>query len=176
MKVLGAFALLFLLLVPPSEARTIRQIQLRGNARILSADAPVRRGRLYLFHRYPDSVYMSVAAEDVLGIASMTVDERATPGDTVLLGPTGEGRTAEAAGAASSVPVPVSYSEGYPGYYGGCYGCYVPKLPPRPPVAPPPALVGPNGFPLVPGSPPPPPIGPNGFPILDSPPARPSPR
>jgi hypothetical protein len=178
MKMPAALALLLLTLPPPADGKTIRQIEVRGNARILSSDAPVRRGRLYLFHRYPDGVYMSVPAEDVLGIAVTRVEERSTPGGTVDLGPTGEGSASSTASATAAAPVPKSYQEGYPGYYGGdyCFGCYVPPFPaPRPGHAPP-ALVGPNGFPLVPGSPPPPPIGPNGFPILNAPAPRPSPR
>ncbi|MGE5279036.1 MAG: hypothetical protein ACM3SU_18740 [Acidobacteriota bacterium] len=163
MRVLPALALLMLSLAPPSAAKTIRRIELRGNSRILSSDAPVRRGRVYLFHRYPDDVYMSVAVEDVLGIAVTTVGERPKLPDTVLLGPTGEGQPGEPPAPAPSAV----YEEGYAGYYGDCYGCYgPPPPPPRPGPRPPPALVGPNGFPLLPGSPPPLPIGPNGFPIL----------
>lgn len=171
MRVLSAFALLLLWLAPPSAAKTVRQIELRGNSRILASDLPVRRGRLYLFHRYPDGVYMSVAAEDVLGVAATTVGERPKVADTVLLGPTGEGRPSETAALAPSA----AYDEGYAGYYGYCYGCYGPPAPLPRPVRPPPALVGPNGFPLLPGSPPAPPIGPNGFPIL-APSPPPSPR
>ena len=160
----------------PSEVRTIRQIELRGNARVFAIDVPVRKGRLFLFHRYPDGVFMSVPAEDVLGVAATTVTPAPKTPDTVMLGETGEGRPADKV-AAPTAPPP-GYDMGYPGYYGygywPCFGCNVP--PPSPaPRPPPPSLVGPNGFPLLPGSPPPPPIGPNGFPILAPPPA-PSPR
>jgi hypothetical protein len=175
MKVLAVFALLLLSLPSRSAGKTIRQIELRGNARIYSSDVPVRRGRLYLFHRYPDGLYMSVAAEDVLGIAATQSDERPKTGNTVVLGPTGEGRPRETARSRQeSAAASESYDQAYPGYYGYCYGCYVPPAPPPGPVPPPPALVGPNGFPLPPGSPPPLPIGPNGFPILapSPPPAR----
>jgi hypothetical protein len=161
---------LLLLSLAPSPGRTVRRIELRGNSRILSTDAPMRKGRVYLFHRYPDGVYMSVAVEDVLGIAVTTVGERPRLPDTVLLGPTGEGQPSE---PTAQAPSPV-YEEEYPGYYGDCYGCYGPPAPPPRPGRLPPALVGPNGFPLLPGSPPPPPIGPNGFPILapSPPPSR----
>ena len=180
MNVPAAVVLLVLALAAPEPVKTIRQIELRGNARILSADVPVRQGRLYLFHRYPDGVYMSVPAEDVLGIAVTKVGERPKTSDTVLLGPTGEGQSAEnvanaAHGSGSAPAAADAYDEGYSGYYGPCYGCYNPApRPPRPGPAPP-ALVGPNGFPLLPGSPPAPPIGPNGFPIL-APKPQPSPR
>jgi hypothetical protein len=160
-----------------SEAKTIRQIELRGNARIFALDVPVRKGRLYLFHRYPDGVFMSVPAEDVLGVAATTVAPVPKTPDTVMLGETGEGHPADQV-AAPTAPHPMSYDMGYGGYYGygywPCFGC---NVPPSPPASgpPPPSLVGPNGFPLLPGSPPPPPIGPNGFPILNPPPVA-SPR
>lgn len=173
MKVLPVLALLLLWPASCASAKTIRQIELRGNSRILSLDAPVRRGRLYLFHRYPDGVFMSVAAEDVLGIAATTVGERPEVADAILLGPTGEGWPG-GTGIAAGRETP-AYDQGYAGYYGSCYGCYGRPAPPPRPGPPPPALVGPNGFPLLPGSPAPPPIGPNGFPIL-VPSPHPSPR
>lgn len=174
MNVPAALVSLLLLTAAPPATKSVHQIELRGHVRILSADAPVRSGRLYLFHRYPDDVYMSVPAEDVLGIAVTKVESRPKPPDTVFLGPTGEGYPADAVSQASTPP-PETYEMGYPGYYGYWDGGYVPPRPPRP-GPPPPALVGPNGFPLLPGSPPPLPIGPNGFPILaPSPPPRPSP-
>ena len=177
MKVLTAFALLLLSLAPAAAAKTVRLIELRGNARILSADVPVRKGRLYLFHHYPDGVYMSVPAEDVLGIATTTAPDAVKTPDTVALGPTGEGQPSGSAAAPSpgNAGAMASYEEGYGGYYyGGCYWC--PTTPPIHPGRPgplPPALVGGNGFPLLPGSPAPPPIGPNGFPILSPPPQPP---
>lgn len=183
-------ALLLLLLLSVSNApdsspkegkTTVRQIQMRGNSRVLALDVPVRRGRLYLFHRYPDGVYMSVPAEDVLGIAATTVEPPAKLPETVVLGPTGEGLPADAAGPAAATPQ-TYYDMGYPGYYGygywPCFGCGGNPRPPHPSPNPPPSIVGPNGFPLLPGSPQPLPIGPNGFPILSpsTPPPVASPR
>ncbi|HEY7111529.1 MAG TPA: hypothetical protein VIA45_01235 [Thermoanaerobaculia bacterium] len=177
MKVLLAVALLVLATPSRGDARTVHQIELRGNGRVLAKDAPVRRGRVYLFHRYPDGVYMSVAADDVRGIAVTTVDEKPKPVETVLLGPTGEGQTVLPSEANAPPAPPADDDDSYfLGYYGGCSGCYGPVRPsPRPP-APPPALVGSNGFPLMPGSPPPLPIGPNGFPIIAPQPPVVSPR
>jgi len=175
-----ALAAVLLLATPVSGAKIIRQIELRGDARMLSMDEPVRRGRLYLFHRYPDGVYMSVPATDVIGIATTRVDDRPKAGDTVVLGPTGEGRPAAAAGSHAELASGASGDESADGgyYYGydGCYGCYggTRPLPPRPAPAPP-ALVGSNGFPLMPGSPAPLPIGPNGFPIISPPQKQPQP-
>ena len=136
----------------------------------------MRRGRVYLFHRYPDGVYMSVAADDVRGIAVTTLDDRPKPVETVLLEPTGEGQAVLPSEA--NAPSPRYDDSMYLDYYGGYYGGYAPGRPsPRPP-APPPALVGSNGFPLMPGSPPPLPVGPNGFPIIapQPPPAVVAPR
>jgi hypothetical protein len=120
---------------------------------------------------------MSVAADDVRGIAVTTVDEKPKPVETVLLGPTGEGQTVLPSEANAPPAPPADDDDSYfLGYYGGCSGCYGPVRPsPRPP-APPPALVGSNGFPLMPGSPPPLPIGPNGFPIIAPQPPVVSPR
>jgi hypothetical protein len=166
--------LLFLTAAQPApEGKTIRQIELRGDARVFALDVPVRRGRLLLFHRYPDGVYMSVPSEDVLGIAATTVAPQPKRPDTVMLGETGEGHPAERA-PSGVADRPAFYDQGYGGYYGygywPCFGCGPTPVPPPPhPTAP--SLVGPNGFPLLPGSPPPPPIGPNGFPILNPPPA-----
>jgi len=168
MKVPLAAALVLFALPVCGDARTVHQIELRGNARILATDTPVRRGRVYLFHHYPDGVYMSVAADDVRGVAVTTLDDRPKPVETVLLGPTGEGQTVlpSEANAPSPRYGDSMYLDYYGDYPGGCYGCYAPGGPsPRPP-APPPALVGSNGFPLMPGSPPPLPIGSNGFPII----------
>ena len=153
-------------------ARKLHRLEIAGGVQLLSLDRPVKSGRVYLFHRYPDGVYLSVPAADVLGIASTTVEERPkSEATTVYLGPTGEGIRAE---TASPEPSSASYDGSY--YYDDwCYGCYSPPRPPPRPGLVPPSLVGPNGFPLTPGSQPPLPIGPNGYPILSPPPAA-SPR
>jgi hypothetical protein len=142
-------------------------LELRGHGRILAADNPVLKGRLFLFHRYPDGVFLSIPAEEVLGIATTTVKTDAEgfrPGETILLGPTGEGRAPEPK-REPGIPEDSMMRSDFP-YGVDLYGCCGPgPRPPRPPVPPPPALVGPNGFPLAPGIKPPE-IGPNGFPIL----------
>ena len=155
-------------------ARRLHRLEIAGGVQLLSLDRPVKNGRVYLFHRYPDGVYLSVPIADVLGIASTTVEEKPkSEAKTVYLGPTGEGIRTEAAERANAEPPSASYDAGY--YYDWCYGCYSPPRPPPRPGPVPPSLVGPNGFPLTPGSPAPLPIGPNGYPILSPPPAA-SPR
>ena len=130
---------------------------------------------MYLFHRYPDGIYLSVPVSDVLGIATTTPDERAKRDSTVFLGPTGEGIPREPAERpAPETRIDDASEAGYSVDW--CYGCYAPTLPGPRPVPPAPSLVGPNGFPLPPGSPPPLPIGPNGFPILSPAPPVVAPR
>jgi hypothetical protein len=125
---------------------------------MLAVDEPILKGRVFVFHRYPDGVFLSVAAEDVFGVATTTVaDEKRLPTDEpIFLGPTGEGASEE---PDMLLPYPISTYAYY--LYAGCCGSRRPP-PPRPL---PPPLVGPNGFPIAPGTKPPE-IGPNGFPIL----------
>lgn len=169
--------LLFLLaLATPALPKTILKIELRGHALILAKDVPVLKGRLFLFHRYPDGLFMSVAAQEVVHTGEEKPDEETVhfqPGETIVLGPTGEGRSEEVPsernGAASQRFAPPYMGPGPYGFYGypGC--CFGPRVARSRPSSPaPPALVGPNGFPLMPGVAPHE-IGPNGFPILTRP-------
>lgn len=148
-------------------------LELRGGSRIYANDPPVRKGRLILFHRYPDGSYMSLAAAEVERVveAEQPPAPAATPTtfDTVFIGPAVEGPSRPPEPSAQrDVGPPPDYGSG--GYMGWAWGGYFP--PPRPPRPAPfvPSNIGPNGFPIIapPGSPgsAPPRIGPNGFPIL----------
>ena len=156
-------------------ARKIHRLEIAGGVQMLSLDRPVKSGRVYLFHRYPDGTYLSVPASDVLGIATTTPDASPKSDSTVFLGPTGEGIRREPSDRAAPEPrTDPAYDAGY--YEDWCYGCYSPAFPgPRPAPAPP-SFVGPNGFPLLPGSPSPLPIGSNGYPILSPAPPVAAPR
>jgi hypothetical protein len=155
-------------------------LQLRGGSRIYASDPPVRKGRLILFHRYPDGSYMSVAAAEVERVveAEQPPTQAATPAafDAVFIGSAveGPGRAGPEPSEQRDVRPAPDYGSG--GYMGWGWGGYLP--PPRPPRPAPsvPSNIGPNGFPILapPGSPgsAPPRIGPNGFPIL-APPPRP---
>ena len=158
-------------------------LELRGGSRVYSTDAPVRKGRLMLFHRYPDGVLMSLAAGDVekvVAVESPPSEEKLAPGDVRFIGGALEGPgfqpPAPAAGQAPMASQP-DYGYGYTGYW---WGGYVPS--PRPPMPGPvpPSRIGPNGFPILapPGSPGsmPPPTGPNGFPVLAPQPPQVNPR
>jgi hypothetical protein len=166
-------------------ASTYYALEVRGGSKVFSVDRPILKGRVYLFHRYPDGVFMSLAASEVDGVLSLdepAPSEKLAPGQAVYVGGVMPGSAFAAAAAqvpAVAPPGPDAgdMDSGY-GYYGSYWGGggYFP--PPRPPAPAPPSRIGPNGYPILapPGSPgsTPSPIGPNGFPVLA--PARPAPR
>ena len=168
------------------DATSYYALEVRGGSRIDAADQPVRKGRVYLFHRYPDGIYMSLAASEVEKIVSLSEpppQEGLVPGQSVFIG-----RALEGPNYAAPPPVvpnvppsDMTMDSGYR-YYGSYWGGggYVPPRPPLPPPFVPPSRIGTNGFPILapPGSPgsAPQPIGPNGFPILSPQPPAPRPR
>jgi len=164
---------------------TYYAIELKGGSRLYAVDKPVQKGRVYLFHRYPDGTYMSLPAVEVGGVSALTeapAPDRHAPGETLYIGPplSGPGAPVPAPSVALAPPPSDSvYADDGYGYSDwGWGGGYVP--PSRPPARVPPSRIGPNGYPILapPGSPgsTPPPIGPNGFPILSAPPAAGAPR
>jgi hypothetical protein len=156
-------------------------LEMRGGSHVYATDAPVRKGRLTLFHRYPDGVYVSVASSELVKVETAQEPppqqaDKFAPGDVRYIGGLqhGPGRPAPEPAAAPDPNGHPGYAEG--GYLDSSYGYgygygWGGNVPPRPP-SPPPARsnIGPNGFPIIapPGSPGsvPPPIGSNGFPIL----------
>jgi hypothetical protein len=174
---------------PSTGSLTYYAIELRGGSHLYAADRPVRRGKVLLFHRYPDGGYVSLPSSEVASVGALEAPpaERAkdadslAPGQTLYVGGALEGPRHELPPAPVDVTISApdsgyGYGYGYGdwGYWGG--GGYVPSRPG--PV--PPSHIGPNGFPIIapPGSPGsvPNPIGSNGFPILaPSPVAVPAP-
>lgn len=159
-------------------------LDVQGGSKVYSVDPPVRKGRVLLFHRYPDGVYVSLAASEVVQVSALEAEpppaEKLAPGGTVYVGPALAGPNYEMPPAP-----PVSYSSDTyydSGYYGyGDYGYGGGYFPPPRPVPPRvPSNVGPNGFPIIapPGSPGsvPPRIGANGYPIISPPPPVAAPR
>jgi hypothetical protein len=186
---LATIALTTLLALPSClGSMTYYALELRGGSRFFALDRPVRKGRLVLFHRYPDGVFVSLAAQELERIVPTDGPPKPegqglAPGQTVFIGTAVEGPGYEAP-PAEGPPGPPAPDQGYGDYYGYGYtgwwwGGGGPVRPPGPPHRPPPALVGPNGFPMSPpgtiGSQPLP-IGPNGFPILAPQPPHASPR
>jgi hypothetical protein len=170
--------------VSPAASGKYYAIELKGGSRVFSTDLPVRKGRVVLFHSYPDGTFMSLAASEVEKVAPLEAEpprssDKLAPGETLYVG-----NAVEGPGYEMPPPAPPSYGASYvdPGYgytgYGWGGGYYPP---PNPPVPPPrvPSRIGPNGFPIL--APPgtagsvPPPIGANGYPIL-APQSPPPPR
>ena len=166
------------------DATSYYALDIHGGSRIYAVDQPVRKGRVLLFHRYPDGIYMSLAATEVEKVVSLSeppTQEGLAPGQPVFIGPAVEGPYASppAVPSVARTGTTMDAGYGYGSYWGA--GGYVPR--PRPPAPPPfagPSRIGPNGFPLLapPGSPgsTAPPIGSNGFPILSPQPPAPRPR
>ncbi len=185
MRIAASVALAALIAASSVGSTRYYALELRGGSRVFALDHPVRKGRVVLFHRYPDGVYVSLSAgevENVVATEEAPRPEKLAPGQTVFLGPAVSGPGFETP-PAPPVPPPAAemYLDSGYGYYGWYWGGgYVPPLPPAPPRPAPPSRIGPNGFPILapPGSPGsiPPPIGPNGFPILAPQPPVPSPR
>jgi hypothetical protein len=183
MKYAAGLVLGGLLAASMGASTTYFALQIRGGSRVWALDRPVLKGRVYLFHRFPDGIYMSLAAgevEKVVGQAEPPQPEGLAPGQTVFVGPPLSGPGAVVAVVPTAPPSDtMTYDSGY-GYYGYDWGWggYVP--PSRPPGLVPPSRIGPNGFPIIapPGSAgsTPLPIGPKGFPILAPQPPSPQPR
>jgi hypothetical protein len=172
MKPFLLISLLGLSLTSVATAQTIFQIDLRGHMSLLSNDRPIQRGRLALFHRYPDGVFLSIPEEEIVRVvtASASPTSKALlPGEAIDVGPTGgNDRSQVTAPEASAAPGPGNdspYGPMTPGYYGyggpartrgGAGGGGVAAAPP---------LAAPNGFPMSPGAVPSV-MGPNGFPTM----------
>jgi hypothetical protein len=184
MRIAAGLALGCLLTASNAASSTYYALEVHGGSRIYALDLPVRKGKVYVFHRFPDGVYMSLSAAEVEKVASQTETPAGRgglePGQSMYVGGTVPWTGVTAPVAAPSAPGPydaVGIDSGY-GYsdYGGWGGGYTPPQRPGPV---PPSRIGPNGFPILapPGSPgsTPPPIGANGFPIL-APQPVPSPR
>jgi hypothetical protein len=183
MKSTAGFVFAAILIASSASSMTYYVLQVGGGSRIYSMDPPVRKGRLLLFHRYPDGTYMSLAASEVERVTPVEEPPPVpagvlSPGQTVFVGPALLGPNYEApAVTPPDFIVTSGYDEGYGTMYWG--GDYIPPGPPiPPPPRPGPSRIGPNGFPILapPGTPGsvPPAIGPNGYPILAPP--RPVPR
>ena len=150
-------------------------LDVRGGSRLYATDKPVRKGKVILFHRYPDGAFVSLPADELVALKTLDAPPRETaadklaPGGTLFVGGALEGPRHEMPPAPDMTVVGSDSGYGYNymdwGYWGG--GGYFPPSPPRPGV---PSNIGPNGFPIIapPGTPGsvPNPIGPNGYPIL----------
>ena len=186
MKRAAGLALTSIFAASLASAASYYALQVKGGSRVYALDEPVRKGRVMLFHRYPDRVYTSLAASEVEKVILLQEPPREAgglaPGQEVFIGTALPGPSyvaPPAAATSQAVSVDPGYGYGY-GYTGSSWGGYVPPRPPVPPLTAPPSRIGPNGFPILapPGSPgsAPPAIGSNGFPVLVPQTAAPAPR
>jgi hypothetical protein len=154
-------SLLGLSLTSLAAAQTIFQVDLRGHASLLSNDRPIQRGRLALFHRYPDGVFLSIPEDEIVRVVTASAgpsSKTLLPGEAIDVGPTGGGHPpdqptpAESAGTApASDSGPYGpMNSGYYGYGGSGYGGSRPNgMGPRPGTVAAPPVMGPNGFPTM---------------------------
>jgi hypothetical protein len=149
-------------------AQTIFQVDLRGHASLLSNDRPVQRGRLALFHRYPDGVFLSVPEDEIVRVVTASASPSSKtllPGEAIDVGPTGGGHPPDLPtqeGSAGTAPASDSgpYGPMNSSYYD--YGSS-----PRNGMG-----MGPGRGPIGPVVIAPPVIGPNGYPTMNNPSAQ----
>jgi hypothetical protein len=147
----------------------------------------MQKGGVVVFHRYPDGIYTSISAGEIVKIVASSTASTAAgrsaklrSGEAILLGSDAGGSLRRE--AVPPTEPPASGLEYYAPDYGyGMYWGYGGPATPPPQRPPPPSgalstNIGPNGFPILapPGSPGsvPPPIGSNGFPIISPQPKR----
>ena len=151
-------SLLLLGIAGLSHARTLYTIELRGQPPVVARDLPVENGSVLLFHRHSDGRLTGVPREDVLRVLEQAAPQRASrrgragartavvtgaapvqggpmqPGETVVLGPTGNDGGVRAAGGATGTGAAGSSQGGSaPGTSGNAAGSVAP--------------VGPDGLP-----------------------------
>src|ERR1700730_14164023 len=91
-------SLLGLSLTSLTTAQTIYEVDLRGHMSLLSNDRPTQRGRLALFHRYPDGVFLSIPEDEIVRVVTASASpsiKTLLPGEAVDVGPTGGGHPRE---------------------------------------------------------------------------------
>ena len=135
-----AAGIVFAAILAASEgfATSYYALEIHGGSRIYATDKPVRKGRTVLFHRYPDGVYMSLAASEVAEVVSVAeppAPDGLAPGQSKYIGQATFGPYAEIQPAPLAPPpaMTMDYSGDY-GYYGSYWGGggYVPPRPPGP--------------------------------------------
>src|SRR5260370_25330080 len=90
-------------------AQTIYEMDLRGHMSLLSSDRPVQRGRLAVFHRYPDGVFLSIPEEEIVRVVMASASPSSKtllPGEAIDVGPTGGGCRPQVPPPAGDAPTP----------------------------------------------------------------------
>jgi hypothetical protein len=149
-------SLLSLSLTSLATAQTIYQVDLRGHRSLLSNDLPIQRGRLALFHRCPDGVFLSVPENEIVRVVTASASRGSKtllPGEAIDVGPTGGGRPPDLPtpeGSAGTAPASDSgpygpMNSGYSGYGSSRSN----GMGSRPGTVAAPPVMGPNGFPTM---------------------------
>jgi hypothetical protein len=117
-------------------AQTVYQIDLRGNTRLVSRDRPVYQGRLALFHRHPDGVFLSVPEQEIVRVTeSANLASRALlPGEAIDVGPTGGNDRSQVAAPEASAPAEPGNASSYGGPPRNGRGTGMGGVAPPPPV------------------------------------------
>lgn len=106
-----------------AKAQSVYEIDLRDHANYLSTDRPIERGRVVVFHRYPDGALLSIQKDEVARVARVPgggANRALAPGEAIDVGPTANFERQEAPAPApeqSGTITPPAYAGG--GGYGG---------------------------------------------------------
>jgi hypothetical protein len=114
-------AVAYLFWISLAAAQSIYEIDLRDHANYLSADRPIERGRVVVFHRYPDGALLSIQKDEVARVARVTAgatNRALAPGEAIDVGPTANLERQETpAPEQDGAVIPPAYTGG--GGYGG---------------------------------------------------------
>ena len=70
-------------------------LELKGGSQVFSVDLPLKKGRVLVFHRYPDGTFMSLSASEVEKVVAREGEppksQKFAPGETVYVGNAVEG-------------------------------------------------------------------------------------
>jgi hypothetical protein len=96
-------------------AQSVYSIDLWDHANYLSSDRPIERGRVVIFHRYPDGALLSIQKDEVARVARLPagVTNRALmPGEAIDVGPTASFERQESASEQNGPTMPPPYPGG----------------------------------------------------------------
>lgn len=111
-------------------AQSIYEIDLQDHANYLSSDRPIERGRVVVFHRYPDGALLSIQKDEVARVARVpagAMNRALMPGEAIDVGLTANFERQETAPEQNGPTMPPAYGGG--GGYGGPKNGSTPSLP-----------------------------------------------
>ena len=109
------------LIASVTEAQSVYEIELRDHATYLATDRPIERGRVVVFHRYPDGALLSIQKDEVARVARVpggAANRALVPGEAIDVGLTANFERQETpAPEQNGATTPPAYTGG--GGYGG---------------------------------------------------------